>query len=266
MTGKHVFGVGTGRCGTRTVAERISWMTPNARHEGWIYRNGQRRREAKKFRHLIQGRPSSTWNTEAIYQRWKYLHSREHSFEAAHYFTGSLDMLLEAFPEAKLLHLVRPAPEVVYSFLRWSQDGCYRAAGAHLRPPGHVVSDSWVDWCDSFPEFPGVVSRIEGYAMHWQWTNRLLESVGKRLGQSRYMLVWLSDLDERWDEVVRFIDPPKPQEIELHVANKARKPFIPDEYGEVEKVCEEICTWRPNMTSAMSVFPGLNSDTAPSGS
>lgn len=269
MNGVHVFGCGTGRCGTRTLSERFSFMTKEARHEGWHYRNGSRT-QIPKFKHLIQGRPSAEWNRGAIYDRWASIHNQPHSFEAAHYFTGSLHLLLEAFPECKLLHIVRPAPEVVYSFLNWSNDGCYRAGGAHdwKQGAGQGDRDEWMGWTDSFPEFPGVTGPIEGYAMHWQWTNRCLWEAGQHIGGDRYHLVWLDQLNnpEKWEEVVRFVNPPNPSPVELHASNKGRKPFIPDDYKEVEKICKDICTWRPNTKNAISVFPGRSSATDQSGS
>lgn len=254
------FCVGSGRCGTTTIAAKFAQFGIESRHEGvpWIQdrfdlysgsifaRPGTKRK--MRFHNMIQWIPEegefsgSLWNKEAVTQRRQWLINNKVNdyFEASHYFSGNLNVLYEHFLDMKLVHLWRPALEVVESFVRKVDQPIYRDHGKHKRTGG-----SWRGWYDVFPLFPGVTNRVEGYAAYWEWTNQQISDFHRRNPQVPYLLLHINELNtkEGHEKLVGFVDPPSDPGLKAEVRNKrpANREHGPSE--EMKVAVAKFCSW-----------------------
>lgn len=255
------FCAGSGRCGTTTIAAQLAQEGIESRHEGvpWagnrfdLYAGTIMARPAARrkirFMNMIQWIPEegqfqgSLWNEDAVIQRRKWLENNDVQtyFEASHYFSGNLDLLLRHFPEMKLIHLWRPALEVVESFIRKADQPIYRDKGRHKRTNG-----SWRGWHDVFPLFPGAASRAEGYAAYWEWTNQQISDFHDRHPEVPYLLVPISDLNgPTWDNIAEFVVPDRTRTGHWPEEVRNRRPKDrergPDK--EMVRAVKKFCSW-----------------------
>lgn len=255
------FCAGSGRCGTTTIAAQLAQEGIESRHEGvpWIgdrfdlYSGTRLARPGAKrkirFMNMIQWIPEegafqgSLWNEDAVIQRRKWLENNEVEdyFEASHYFSGNLNLLYRHFPKMKIIHLWRPALEVVESFIRKVEQPIYRSEGKHKRTNG-----SWRGWYDVFPLFPDVTTRAEGYAAYWEWTNQMISEFHHQHPEVPYKLVHISELNgPSWDDVAGFVLPDRtrtgvyPSEVRnKRPANRERGPS-----EEMKLAVSKLCSW-----------------------
>lgn len=138
-----IFGVGTGRCGTMTLAIQFSLLGSHewvGVHEGRII--GKR---GSGLGHLICGdsltRANREYNKFVIQRRVDLLtHSGFNYLEAAHYMSYNLDLVAEAWPQAKLIWLWRMPIDTVRSFMLATSPSHYKN-GRHHRSTG-----AWKSW------------------------------------------------------------------------------------------------------------------------
>jgi hypothetical protein len=158
--------------------------------------------------------------------------------EAAHYLSMNLDLIEEYFPEARIIQLYRPAPEVVASFTGKIKQKIYGASGGHPR-----TEIRWEVWGDCFPLWEGCTSQIEGYARYWQACHEAIAATSLPR-----VVINTGELMESsgWRKLLEFVG------IEGRVINPAhrwntrseRKRQPPS--AEMIEVCEKWCTWRPD--------------------
>lgn len=245
------FCAGSGRCGTVSIAAKLAPYILT-RHEGKQWKRGRFQVMLPGFPQLVQQETGSDrieWNRLAVGRRWAWLDKYQHEdyFEAAHNFSGNLELLLEKFPTMKLIHLWRPAIDVVNSFTRRVRQPVYAAeGGTHRDCPGH-----WRDWRDSFPVWKDTSSREESFALYWQWTNSQISAFHKRHPQVPYLILRTSEINDekKWSEVLDFVDPPEVpepadyQDVVRNQRDKKTRNLHPT--GLMYEVVKKRCSWTP---------------------
>jgi len=253
------FAVGSGRCGTVSLAAMLAEIM-SSRHEGvkWNLFDGIGRFKPTfhelNFPHLMQAESLEhrnliePWNVRALKIRKNQLvkHRIIDYFEAAHYMSGNLELLFDIFPEAKLIHLHRPAVQVVNSFTRRARKSIYNNEGKHRRN-----YKQWTGWPDVFPVWEDTKSKEEGYARYWQWTNQSISDF-IRLNHIPHITVETKELNNEntWGRILKFVNPT----ISEVMARNSFRPQVRNErqnkfLGEPEQASfdavEKFCTWQP---------------------
>jgi len=252
------FAVGSGRCGTVSLAAMVAELMPS-RHEGvkWNMFDGVGRFKPTfhqtNFPHLMHAHIGKEqdlikpWNVRALNVRKNQIEKLGYSeyFEAAHYMSGNLQDLFDVFPDAKLIHLHRPAEQVVNSFTRRVRKSIYNDQGKHKR--NYL---RWVGWQDVFPVWENTKNKEEGYARYWQWTN---ESISTFVHKHRvpYYKVQTKELNNEraWRRILKFIDPNTDRHLTAEFApqirNDRQNKFLGGPELATFEAVEKFCTWKP---------------------
>jgi len=252
------FAVGSGRCGTVSLAAMLAEIMPS-RHEGvkWNKFDGVGRFKPTfhetNFPHLMQADAAmdrdliKPWNVRALHVRKNQIEKLGYTeyFEAAHYMSGNLKELFKVFPDAQLIHLHRPAEQVVNSFARRVRKSIYCNNGRHSRN-----YKRWLGWQDVFPVWKNVTTKEEGYARYWQWTN---ESISNFIRKHRipYIKVGTKELNNEltWKKILEFVNPQAEGALKTpfvpQVRNNRQNKFLGGPELATFEAVEKFCTWRP---------------------
>jgi len=263
---RKVICVGSGRCGTVTIAARIATTGAYSLHEGVrIPPNGQVPRGRQGLPHAIQ---ASQWELQSlakrvrdIYEDWALKVVRKRAeraqesgtyFEAAHYLTGHLENLLDKIPTMRVIHLWRPVDEVVESFIRKNEgrrggNPTYATQGRHVKN-----YEAWEKWSDCFPLWKTCASQEEGYARYWNWANRRIEAFLEEHPEVQSMRLSMKELNSEvaWQAICDFcgVDYERLGEPKRH--NARPEPLKgagdPSMQVRIATAAEMYGTWRPN--------------------
>jgi hypothetical protein len=174
--GLTVFGIGTGRCGTASLAALLSWqLCGTVTHEV-----------------LSSNVPWDSADREAVAGQLKRALPEPHRYlrgDVASYWLPYLldDRFLKLFPNSVVIHIKRPRDEVVASFLRKTMGRNHWQEGAvDVRP---------CEWDQCFPKFcaRGKTEALRAYHDHYMEQASMLKA---KLGPERFYEVSLTDLTD----------------------------------------------------------------------
>jgi hypothetical protein len=142
-----VIGLGTGRCGTHSLAKLLDDQ-PDAR-----------------VTHELGDRPVMPWRHDENLAQGAVLHfeGQQHDGlfgDVAFYWLNYAEDLLRAFPNAKFVVLKRDREETVESYCRWSPGRNHWADHMGLQ----WIECPW-DWC--FPSYPTSMEKEEAITRYW---------------------------------------------------------------------------------------------------
>jgi hypothetical protein len=140
----YVCGLGTGRCGTKSLAKLLSLQ------EGWQVTH--------------ENEPHLSWSDEPdpgqSFRRAAYPNYSDVAF----YYLPHVNRLRELYPGMRFVCMQRDCEATVASFVR-------------KQPPGiHWFSDSQQGWCRSFPaiDAPGIEEQARLYwHLYYEWARQL---------------------------------------------------------------------------------------------
>lgn len=161
-----VLGMGTGRCGTHTLAELLN-RQPDA-----------------SFTHeqppLLPWRPVPDWS--AIRERLRRLRGTRPQRligDVALFYLPYVEEAIALEPEIRVICLERPREEVVASFCRWADT-------IHPLPTDHWADEppaGWHHdpiWSRIFPKYAGLTSREERIGRYWDEYHREAAELARR--------------------------------------------------------------------------------------
>lgn len=142
-----VIGLGTGRCGTHSLAKLLGDQ------------------HGAKITHELGGRPVMPWRHDGNLAAGAVMHfkNQQHAGlfgDVAFYWLNYVEDLLEAFPAAKFVVLKRDRDEVVQSYCKWTPTRNHWADHMGLQ----WMECPW-DWC--FPSYSTELSKEEAIARYW---------------------------------------------------------------------------------------------------
>jgi hypothetical protein len=236
---KIIIATGSGRCGTQTIGTQLgSIKGVYSFHEGISLWPGIRKKcPPAPHLYCADEVDMTDYNERALeYRQNNFLLDQDGYVEAAHYFAPNIDLVENAFPSAKIIHLYRDPVEVVNSYIGHARWDIYHE-GKHRRS-----KDKWKWWGDCFPLNELVKTREEGFAYYWQLTNMAV--VNTKLEK---LFVPTRELKSKttWKKILEFAEFDGEIEHPALVYNplspKKQRPLTPA----VEAAVKKFCTWRP---------------------
>jgi acetyltransferase-like isoleucine patch superfamily enzyme len=204
---KLFFIVGTGRCGTSSIAKTLT-QHPNI--ICWHEPNFQLVRLSPAFAHHRMTR-------EAVQNALRFIYTKTSVFPTGFYgesdqkLSNLIEILNELFPNAQFLWLIRNAPDTVDSMYSrgWYSDRerrlikfgydedpsePWRKFYAENRPNGAQIGVmSEVEW-EGMPAF-------ERNCWYWSYWNSLIEKQLLNIDKKRWMMIQLEEMGSRMKEV-----------------------------------------------------------------
>jgi hypothetical protein len=174
VSGLRVIGLGTGRCGTHTLAEILSQQGFDSEHE--------------RFEHL-------RWE----FSPWPDFHLSRASgprpwADTGFYYLPYVELLLNDYPKTKFICMERNRADVIDSFLRHMPPECdwFREDG----PYDH--------WFHSFPTFPSMYTPQQAIGAYWD----LYSEAAARLSHSypESFLTANVSLLNSWDGIASILE------------------------------------------------------------
>jgi acetyltransferase-like isoleucine patch superfamily enzyme len=208
---KLFFVVGTGRCGSKSIAKVIT-QHPNI--TCWHEPNFQLVRLSSAYAHQKMTR-------EAVENTLRFIYTKTSVFPAGFYgesdkkLSNLIEILDEIFPNARFLWLIRNAPDTVNSMYsrgwysdrerRLIQSGCdedrsepWRKFYAENRPNAAQIGlMSEVEWERLTP--------FERNCWYWSYWNSVIEKQLLNIDQKRWMMVRLEETGNRMKEINKLI-------------------------------------------------------------
>ena len=248
----HAFVLGTGRCGTQTLARILDALpgcsvvheaTPPLLDEVTASLRGELS-HADLVELLAATRDPAALGGDRL------------SAESNQRLSFILPALNEAFPRARYLWLIRDGREVVASMLHrhW-----YHAHEARLREPHHEISVRNRTRGDLVGEMStqewSRLGQFERICWYWSFTNRTIEKMSGQLGL-QVLKLRLEDLSTELEAVMKFFDLDDMEAPTPYRANRARRgaPLPWTEWSRsqrraFERLCgptmnEQYPTWR----------------------
>lgn len=223
-----IFVLGSGRCGTKALVQMLQG-TPNleAHHEYCRYAY---QREAVLYAMNFLGKPLMEKRLDEIYGSAAYYSEAGQFLDSSHKLVPVADLLVEMFPDAKFIHLIRDGRKVAASFYYKLQIHDDRAA-AMLRQfkanPGKfpVPPPSEKYWF-----MPTSYTRFERIIHHWADSNARIEKAFVKAKHS--MFVRLEDVttnEGTLQALIDFIGVPY-TDTYWKVINKPNHAYVPINY------------------------------------
>jgi len=165
---KIIFGIGTGRCGTMSLAQLL-----NEQDDSFITHEGKSDERSKyhnkKFRNKCSVLPW-TFNEEKFNKMWKAISSREYdvSGDVSFYWLQYVERILEIYPTAKFIGLIRNKDEVIASYAKKTK------GRNHWMP--YNDSSGWIpdnEWDKCYPKFD-VESKQEAIGLYYDLYNKTM--------------------------------------------------------------------------------------------
>lgn len=236
----HLFVLGTGRCGTQTLARMLS------RIEGCVVEHERNPPLLSEVTDRIRGAMTEDQmiallrDTRSV----ERLGGTRVSGESNQRLSFIIPDLIRAFPDARMLWMIRDGRANVASVhhRRW-----YDPREATVREAHHAPSAanriSGVDVRDIAPDEWARMDAFERCCWYWSYTNREIE---RRLAEAGapFVRISLEHLGERVDELLAFLGLPADTSTELRAWNAARHgpPLSPLDWSAAQReVFERRC-------------------------
>jgi len=195
-----VFIVGSGRCGTKTIAKMLAGIPEIEAHHEYCRYHYQR--EAILYAINRLGRELVVPRLLSIYESAAYYSESPIFLDSSHKLVWVIDILQDIFPNAKFVHLIRDGHKVVSSFyykLNLHNDNAAKIFRDWISKPGllPLPPPSEQYWMS-----PHVHKgdRFERICWHWRDTNsKILEATH----ESNKIVVRLEDMVDNSGEVKR---------------------------------------------------------------
>lgn len=238
---RPIFGVGCPRSGTTTFATQMSQIAGiHSLHEGIVVGEDASNQLSYLFQSTNLSSGEEAWNRRAIAERLE-LAKQVHPLricDSNNTLSMNLHLVQEYFPDAKIIHLVRPPVEQVISRLPAYINAFNTGKKA---PPPRPNRSTWTNVTDSVTWLPHG-NLVELAAKVWQVQN---ETIAKTTLPR--IVVETKDLSshETWVKILDFceIEAPVPRlDIVANVGNKKHRNT--SKYNKASHYCSVYCTWK----------------------